>query len=237
VAGGRRPPACHDQVQLRSGLVRHARRNCLQRLGRASSVETIGKRGRTAVGSSSPTADRLLLQAEIDQAIRDLTVPHRQKDAYWRLRQLGSAAREAVEEGLLADDPRLRSQCALLIDRLAGNDSFDLMLLLLDDPDPGVRRHAIHALACDRCKSDDVCALPRDQIIPEASRMVASDPDAGVRAIALEVLARWVHDDDDARAAIERASIGDARPGIRKQAKWYLPGGSVFERTKPKTRT
>ena len=196
----------------------------------------MGKRGRTALPSSSPTADRLLLRAEIDQAIRDLTVPHRQKDAYWRLRELGPAAREAVEEGLFADDPRLRSQCALLIDRLAGNDSFDLMLLLLDDPDPGVRRHAIHALACDRCKSGDVCALPRDQIIPEASRMLETDPQSGVRAIALEVLARWVHDDERARAAIERASISDATPSIRKKAKWYLPGGSVFERTRPKTR-
>jgi HEAT repeat protein len=187
--------------------------------------------------SSSPTADQLLQRAEIDQAIQDLTVPHRTKDAYWKLRELGPAAREAVEEGLLSDDPRIRSQCALLIDRLAGNDSFELMLLLLDDPEPSVRRHAIHALACDRCKTDDVCALPRAQIIPEASRMLASDPDPLVRAIALETLARWVHEDDDARRAIERAAADDPTPGNRKKATWYLPGGKVFERTRPKGRS
>ncbi|HUP84317.1 MAG TPA: hypothetical protein VM143_01500 [Acidimicrobiales bacterium] len=187
--------------------------------------------------STSPTADELLRREEIDRAMRDLTVPHRRQAAYWRLRGFGPAAREAVEAGLLADDPTLRAQCALLIDRLAGNDSFELMLLLLDDPDPRVRHHAMHALACDRCKSDDVCALPSGQIIVAAVRMLETDPDAGVRAIALEVLARWVHEDDAARAAIERAAESDPAPGNRKKAKWYLPGGKAFERTKPKVRT
>lgn len=169
--------------------------------------------------------------------MHDLTVPHRSKAAYWRLREFGPAAREAVEAGLLADDPTLRAQCALLIDRLAGNESFELMLLLLDDPDPRVRRHAIHALACDRCKSDDVCALPKGQLIAEAARLLETDPDAHVRAITLEVLARWVHEDDAARAAIERAAEADPTPGNRKKAKWYLPGGKPFERTKPKVRS
>lgn len=194
----------------------------------------MGKKHKVVVRSSSPTADQLLREAEIAQAMRDLTVPHRSKDAYWRLREFGPAARSAVEEGLFSDDPRLRSQCALLIDRLAGNESFELMLLLLDDPDASVRQHAIHALACDRCKSDDVCALPREQLIPEASRLLEADPDAHVRAIALEVLARWVHDDDAARDAIGRAADGDPAPGLRKKATWYLPGGKVYERTKPK---
>jgi HEAT repeat protein len=181
-------------------------------------------------------ADALLERAAIDRAMQDLTVPHRQRDAYLRLRALGPKAREAVEEGLLADDPKLRAQCARLIDRLAGNDSFELMLLLLDDPEPSVRQHAIHALACDRCKADDVCALPKQQIIPEAARLLANDPHPHVRAIALETLARWVHDDEDARAAIERAVEDDPDPSNRKKATWYLPGGKVYERTKPKVK-
>lgn len=187
--------------------------------------------------STSPVADELLRRAEIDQALLDLTVPHRRQAAYRRLREFGADARAAVEAGLLADDPTLRAECALLIDRLAGNDSFELMLLLLDDPEPRVRRHAIHALACDRCKSDDVCALPRDQIVVAAAHMLETDPDAHVRAIALEVLARWVHEDTSARAAIERAAEADPSPGNRKKAKWYLPGGRPFERTKPKVRS
>lgn len=183
--------------------------------------------------TSSPTADRLLLQQEIDRAIADLTVEHRRTEAYWRLRTIGEPARAAVEEGLLSDDPDLRAQCALLIDRLAGVESFELMRLLLDDPDPRVRQRAIHALACDRCKADEVCALPREALIADAGRLVARDADPHVRAIALEVLARWVHDDARARDAIEQAAADDPSPAVRKKARWYLPGGKVFERTRP----
>ena len=196
----------------------------------------MGKGYRPGGRSSSPIADRLQLQQEIDAAIRDLTVPHRHKDAYWRLRLIGPAARPAVEEGLVADDPNLRVACTILIDRLAGPDSFELMMLLLDDPDGRVRAHAMHALACDRCKGDDVCALPRDDLIPVAARLLADDPEDLVRTIALEVLARWVHDDAAARDAIEAASVADPKPAVRKKAKWYLPGGKHYERTKPRVR-
>ena len=175
----------------------------------------------------------MLLQLEIDAAIRDLTVPHRRRDAHRKLRGIGAAARPAVEAGLLADDPVTRAECTILIDRLAGNDSFELVMLLLDDPDGRVRRHAIHALACDRCKTDDVCALPQEDLIPEAVRLVGTDPDAHVRSIALEVLARWMHDDGRAQAAIARAAAEDVSPSVRKKARGYLPGGAIYERTAP----
>lgn len=110
-------------------------------------------------------------------------------------------------------------------------------MLLLDDPDARVRSHAIHALACDRCKGEDVCTLPRDDLIPEAARLLATDPDRHVRAITLEVLARWVHEDPRALRALEAAANGDPSPAVRKKAHWYLPGGKVYERTKPRIRT
>lgn len=169
-------------------------------------------------------------------AIRDLTVPHRRQEAHRKLRRIGAPARPAVEEGLLSDDPVVRAECTLLIDRLAGNDSFEFVMLLLDDPDARVRGHAIHALACDRCKGEDVCALPRDDLIPEAVRLLADDPDTHVRAIAVEVLARWMHDDLQVQRALERAAVDDPSPVVRKKARWFLPGGKVYERTKPRVR-
>ena len=184
--------------------------------------------------SSSPTADRLLRDQQIQQWIADLVVPHRQRDAANALLELGPVARPAVEEALLDDDPGIRAACTRLLDRLADNDSFDLMVLLLDDPDHRVRHHAMHALACDRCKTDDVCALPREAIIPTAARLLADDPHSEVRTVALEVLGRWVHDDDVARTAIERAAADDSDAMVRKMAKWHLPGGRVYERTKPR---
>lgn len=182
----------------------------------------------------SPTADRILRDQQIERWIAELVIPHRSRDAAKALLQLGPVARPAVEEGLLDDDPGIRAACTRLLDRLADNDSFDLMVLLLDDPDHRVRSHAMHALACDRCKSDDVCALPRAAIVPTAVRLLAGDPHPEVRAIALEVLGRWVHDDADARAAIEQARAHDPEPMVRKKARWYLPGGRVHERTKPR---
>jgi hypothetical protein len=184
--------------------------------------------------SSSPTADRLLRDQQIERWIHDLVVPHRSRDAARALLQLGPVARPAVEEGLLSDDAGVRAACTRLLDRLADNDSFDLMLWLLDDPDHRVRHNAIHALACDRCKADDVCALPREQLIPATSAILADDPHPYVRAIALEVLARWVHDDEVARTALERAAHDDPDATVRKKAKWYLPGGRVYERTRPR---
>jgi HEAT repeat protein len=194
----------------------------------------MARKNLTLPRSSSPTADQLLRRQWIDRTIADLTVPHRRRDAYRTLLALGAEARPAVEEGLLSDDPDLRAQCTVLIDRLADSDSFDFMLLLLDDPDHRVRHHAMHALACDRCKGDDVCALPRDELIPTAARLLSEDPHPQVRVIALEVLARWVHEDERARVALVRAVEEDAVPMVRKKAKWYLPGGKIYERTKPR---
>lgn len=161
-------------------------------------------------------------------------MPHRRREAHRKLLGIGAPARAAVEEGLLSDDAVIRAECTILIDRLAGNDSFELVMLLLDDPDANVRAHAIHALACDRCKADDVCVLPTDELIPEAERLLAGDPHPHVRAIALEVLARWVHDEPRARHAIETAANDDPTPAVRKKARWYLPGGKLYERTKPR---
>lgn len=186
--------------------------------------------------SSSPTADDVLLQQEIATAIQELTVPHRRRAASMKLRRIGAAARSAVEEGLLSDDPTVRAECTVLIDRLAGNESFELVMLLLDDPDSRVRGHAIHALACDRCKGEDVCALPREELVPEAMRLLRDDPSTHVRAIALEVLARWMHEDVRSQEALAQAAIADPSPSVRKKARWYLPGGAVFERTKPRQR-
>lgn len=201
------------------------------------SVAVVGKKRTPPSRSSSPTADALLHQEEIATAILNLGVSHRRGEARRKLRRIGPPARALVEEGLLSSDPVIRAECTVLIDRLAGNDSFEIVMLLLDDPDARVRAHAIHALACDRCKSDDVCALPpRDELVPEAARLVAADPHPHVRAIALEVLARWVHDEPSARHALERAAANDASPVVRKKAHWYLPGGKVYERTKPPVR-
>lgn len=190
----------------------------------------------TVIAKPSPTADQILERVAIDRLIEELAIPHRARYAYRQLVGLGRAALPAVEEGLLSDNVDIRRHCTRAIDRLAGSDSFELMLLLVDDDDPVVRLHALHALACDRCKADDVCLLPREELIDLSRRVLVEDGEAITRALALEILGRWVHEDDRALAAIETARTSDPHATVRKKAGWYAPGGKIFERTRPPAR-
>jgi hypothetical protein len=166
--------------------------------------------------------------------INDLAIPHRAKAAYRRITVLGRDAVAAVEAGLGHENPDVWFFCTLALDKLAGTDSFPMMLPLLDDPDARVRSRALHALACDHCKADDVCLLDKTTILPIALRLLRDDSDAHVRALAVEVAAKWVHTDRTAEEALLLASNRDSSPAVRKKASWFAPGGPIYLRTKPK---
>ncbi len=59
----------------------------------------------------------------------------------------------------------------------------------------------------------------------------ASDPFRHVRAMAVEVVAGWVHEDREAVTALSAARDDDPAPGGRKKAGWYAPGGVIFRKT------
>ena len=192
---------------------------------------------RTRPRTSSPTADRLLVDARVRALLDDLTVPHRAKDAYNRILSFGRDALPHVEDGLFSDNVTIRRACARAIDRLAGNDSFDIMVLLTEDDDARVRFHALHALACDNCKAADVCALPKESLLPVALRLMRDDPAESVRSVAVEVAGRWVHDDPQVCDAIIAAASDDPSSKVRKKAATYAPGGVIYERTKRVVKT
>lgn len=170
---------------------------------------------------------------DFDGWVQLLATPHRSQRAYAHLRY-NEGTLAAVQRGLDHPDGRVRTACCVLLDHLADGESYDLLLVMLDDEEPRARLHALHALACDRCKSDDVCTLPRSEVLPEAIRVLANDPDAHVRAMACEVVGKYVHEDEDAVAALTRASSLDSDPAVRKKAAWYAPGGTIFRKTLPK---
>jgi hypothetical protein len=94
----------------------------------------------------------------------------------------------------------------------------------------------LHTLACNRCKASDVCLLDQATILPLATRVLADDPDAHVRAMAVEVVGRWVHTDVTAADALSRVTNHDPSPAVRKKARWFAPGGPIYLRTQPKAR-
>jgi HEAT repeats len=118
------------------------------------------------------------------------------------------------------------------LDHIADSDTFGPLVDALGDPSPEVRMQALHALACDRCKTSrcdvDVATLPR------ATDLLRGDPDAHVRAMAVELVGKWAHTHPEASAALTSAAQDDPSPAVRKKASWYALGGPVYRRTMPK---
>jgi hypothetical protein len=166
--------------------------------------------------------------------LNDLAIPHRAKIACRRIMMLGRDGLVVAEAGLGHENPDVRLYCTLLLDHLAGTNSFVMMLPLVDDPDARVRSRALHSLACDRCKKDDVQLLDKSTILPLALRALRDDPDAHVRAMAVEVVGTWIHTDSAAADAVALASERDPSPAVRKKASWFAPGGAIYIRTRPK---
>src|SRR5579871_4704142 len=135
----------------------------------------------------------------------------RAKRAYWHLIGSGPDALPAVRAGLAHPHWAVRDYCTKALDHLADASSFDDLIGLLDDPHPHVRANALHALACDRCKAT-TCRPTKGAALPAAMRLLACDPNGGVRCHAVEVVGRYVHDDVDAAAALIGARDTDADP-------------------------
>lgn len=173
-------------------------------------------------------------RADVAALLSDLAIPHRAKIACGRIWMLGRDAVAVAEAGLGHEHPDVRLYCTLLLDRLAGTNSFVLLLPLLDDPDARVRSRALHSLACDRCKSDEVQVLDKSTILPLALRALRDDPDAHVRAMAVEVVGTWVHTVSTAADALALSSTSDPSPAVRKKASWFAPGGPIYIRTQPR---
>jgi hypothetical protein len=165
--------------------------------------------------------------------IDELAIPHRASPAYKALLARGVAATDAIVGGLRHGSADARYHCCRLLDRLLTPDALRPLIAMLDDPDERVRYTALHSLSCDRCK-DDVC-LPTDGLLlAKAMELLAGDPSAHVRAHALGAVGRSAHGDVGALSAITRAAAADPSPAVRKKARWYSPGGPLYQRMAPK---
>lgn len=69
---------------------------------------------------------------------------------------------------------------------------------------------------------------------PGALRIMNSDEDAHVRAMAIEVVGQYVHTNPVAEQALVETHQNDASPAVRKKAGWYAPGGPIHRRTAPR---
>ena len=104
----------------------------------------------------------------------------------------GPAGIAAALEGLSHPNPRVRRGAASFMDHHADDGCVDkLAQLALHDPVPYVRRVAVHALTCQRCKP---APLTRD-VVPLLLRVAQEDLNSKVRGEALWGLCGQAPDD------------------------------------------
>jgi hypothetical protein len=94
---------------------------------------------------------------------------------------------------------------------------------------PAIRVGLRHAHADVR----DLCTQALDHLVDDD--LMRRDPNRHVRAMAVEVVGRWVHTDQEATAALIDALHADPDPTVRKKAGWYAPGGPIYLRTRRTT--
>jgi HEAT repeats len=162
-----------------------------------------------------------------------LAVPYRATAAYRDLLELGQSALPAVRRGMRHSSSDVRFHCCRFLDTFMSPDTLPDLISMLEDSDPRVRETTLHTLACDRCKEGS-CRPEEAQVLPLAMRLLASDPNAHVRAMAIEVLGHFVHGNSSAVSALEAAAQSDENPAVRKKARWYAPGGPIYQRSLPK---
>ena len=165
--------------------------------------------------------------------IESLAVPHRVRAAYRRLLWRGAELIPLVRANLRHPNASVREYCCKFLDHYVDEDALSGLIAMLDDVDPKVRASGLHALACDRCK-EGTCRPDEALVLPRAAQLLATDPDAHVRAHAVGVVGLSVHTRPAAEAALASASQNDPSPMVRKKAKWYLPGGPIYRRTAPR---
>ncbi|MEU9125368.1 HEAT repeat domain-containing protein [Streptomyces sp. NPDC048506] len=163
-----------------------------------------------------------------------LSDPQRAVAAYHELLRRGEGAVGALRIGLHHKNPAVREGCCRLLDHLVDPDSMDDLIAMADDPDARVRISAFHALACDRCKGD-TCAPGPDRVLQPALQHLASDPDPHVRSTAAELVGKFAHTDARAIAALRASHTQDPSPAVRKKAGWFTPGGTIYQRTAPRS--
>ena len=131
----------------------------------------------------------------LDDLVRDLGVKHRSKAAQRELMRRGPEATRALQRGLSDADPAVRVGCCIVLDHHLDSLAIPDLLAELADRDAAVRRWAMHALACDRCK-EGTCRPSESDIVPLAMQLLTDDVDYQVRTAAVHALGPSVHTRD-----------------------------------------
>jgi HEAT repeat protein len=128
---------------------------------------------------------------------------------------------------LLHPDPRIRRDHLFFLDHYANDVSTTTFAEALRDPVDFVRNAALHSIACEGCRTTQLCT--RD-VVACIVRIVEDDPSPDLRTKAISVLLRLGDRDRRAWEAIVWASEHDPDRIVRCAAAGALGGQFVAPR-------
>jgi HEAT repeat protein len=145
-----------------------------------------------------------------------------------RSRLVSKAPLAAIQRAALADnDPFVRRGCLFFLDHYANDQSMAVFAQALHDPVDFVRNSALHSLACETCKTADLCAA---DVVPGLIDVLEHDASVELRTKAIPLLLRLSGQDHRAWFAVQRAAEDDPDELIRQAAGDGLAGRFVAPR-------
>ena len=136
----------------------------------------------------------------------------------------------AVQAAALSHpDLAMRRFCLFLLDHYASDVSSDVFRRALRDPVASVRESALHGLACERCRLEDICV---PDVVTDLIDILSSDANPEVRHKTIAALARFIGRDGRASDAIARAAHHDPDSAIRRAAQVVADSGQSHVRSR-----
>ncbi len=136
------------------------------------------------------------------------------------LTEVGAAA-------LAHPDAFVRRGCLFFLDHHANEASTAVFVEALHDPVDFVRNAALHSIACESCRSEELCVA---DVVPSIVSVIERDPSPELRTKAIPTLLRLAGRDPRAWEAIRLASKHDPDAIVRRAAADALAGNFVAPR-------
>ncbi len=124
-------------------------------------------------------------------------------------------------------DPFARRECLFFLDHFANEASTAVFAEALQDPVDFVRNVALHSIACESCRTSELCV---GDVVPCIVSVLEGDPSPELRTKAIPTLLRLAGRDSRAWEAIGRAAEHDPDGIVRRAAADALCGYFVAPR-------
>lgn len=124
-------------------------------------------------------------------------------------------------------DAFVRRACLFFLDHFANESSTEVFVEALLDPVDFVRNAALHSIACETCRKEELCV---SQVVSAVTGVLEGDPSPELRTKAIPTLLQLAGRDIGAWEAIGRAASNDPDDIVRLAAADALSGQFVAPR-------